>query len=99
MKSHYLVVCLGPHEANIEEQESKSILGLQLRSVQGIYCWQPVIDIWSVPGSGLCVATRPRGSEALKGAKDSLLTYWYLAKVDINQIHSTGSEQTPRPPG
>lgn len=29
MESHYLVVCLGPHEANIEEQESKSILGLQ----------------------------------------------------------------------
>lgn len=35
-------------------------------------------------------ATRPRGREAVKGAKD-----WYPAKVDINQTHSIGSEQTP----
>lgn len=55
--------------------------------------WQPVINVWSVPGSGLCVATGLGGRKARKGAKDSLLI-WYLAKVGINQIHSTGSEQT-----
>lgn len=63
-----------------------------------IFGWQPVINVWSVPGSGLCVATRLWGREARKGAKDSLLI-WYLAKVGINRIHSTGSEHTPMSPG